>query len=246
MKVVAIIQARMGSTRLPGKVMRELGGRTVLAHVIERVKACKAIDQIVVATTTATADEVIVAEALRCGADYFRGSEEDVLERYYLAAKQVAAKVVVRITSDCPLIDPALLGAMVNDFVADGGVDYLSNTLERHYPRGLDAEVFSFLALESAYWQAEKSHEREHVTPFIYHHPDLFKIKNYSSGENHSSQRWTLDTADDWALIEAIYQNLYRPGAELFTSAAVLQLLQQRPELVALNAHVEQKKLVSG
>lgn len=246
MRTVAVIQARMGSTRLPGKVLRDLCGRSVLAHVIERVRACKAIDQIVVATTTSPTDEAIVEEALSCDADYYRGSEEDVLERYYLAARFAAARIVIRITSDCPLLDPALLGHMIEAFVADGALDYMSNTQQRRYPRGLDAEIFTFLALEAAYWQAEKLYEREHVTPFIYQHPELFKIGSYAVGEDNSSHRWTLDTADDWALIEAIYNELYQDGVPPFTTAEVLQLLQRRPELVALNAHVEQKKLGSG
>lgn len=246
MKVVAIIQARMGSTRLPGKVLRDLCGRSVLAHVIERVRSCKLIDQVVVATTNAQADDLIVAETSYCGAHYFRGSEDDVLERYFLAAKAASASVVIRITSDCPLLDPALLCDMIKSFEAAGNLDYMSNTQERRYPRGLDVEIFTFLALEAAYWQAEKLYEREHVTPFIYQHPELFRIGSYAAGEDNSRHRWTLDTADDWALIEAIYNELYRDGVPPFTTAEVLQLLQRRPELATLNAHVEQKKLGSG
>jgi len=247
MKVVAIIQARMGSTRLPGKVMRDLCGRSVLSHVIQRVRACDKLDQVVVATTTDPIDDVLVEETCRNNVGCFRGSEANVLERFYLAAQQAGADVVVRITSDCPLIDPKLLHDMVDSFVDAANdsteLDYMSNTLERCYPRGLDAEIFTFAALEYAYQHAHQAYECEHVTPFIYQNPTLFQIKNYGSERDLSSHRWTLDTHADWQLIERIYLALERIGDEFFTTDDVLKLLQQQPALVELNAHVEQKEL---
>lgn len=246
MKAVAIIQARMGSTRLPGKVMKTLCGRTVLGHVITRVKACPLVDEIVVATTQDPQDDVIVAEARKFGARTFRGSEEDVLSRYYFAAGEAGADIVVRVTSDCPLFDPHLLNTMLGQFHADRssgrGLDYLSNTLERTYPRGLDAEIFTFSALERSHVEARQPHEREHVTPYIYQHPEFFALKNFSGPVNLSDLRWTLDTEEDWRLIEAIYAVL---GNEepFFSTQAVLQLLESQPELVSINAHVEQKEL---
>jgi spore coat polysaccharide biosynthesis protein SpsF len=228
MRNVAIIQARMGSTRLPGKVMTNLCGKSVLEHVIRRVQACKLLDDVVVATTPTPADDVIVAEAERCNANWFRGSEEDVLDRYYQAAQQYRADVVVRVTSDCPLFDPELLTKM------------LSNTLTRTYPRGLDAEIFTFDALKKAHHHADKSYEREHVTPYIYRHPETFSLQEIINGENLSSLRWTLDTSQDLMFFQAIYSVLFRDDVILETSE-VVSLLKRRPELMAINADVAQK-----
>ncbi|BAY60656.1 acylneuraminate cytidylyltransferase [Calothrix brevissima NIES-22] len=246
MKIVAIIQARMGSTRLPGKVMKELCGQTVLAHVIFRVKACSLIDEVVVATTTSYADNPIVTEAEKCGVKWFRGSEEDVLSRYYLAAKQYSADVVVRVTSDCPLFDPEVLSQMLEYFQDETSegleIDYLSNCLNRSYPRGLDAEVFTFGVLEKAFQAAQKPYEREHVTPYIYEHPEIFALHNQTYDEDISNYRWTLDTEEDWKLIQAVYVDLYQEG-EIFTTDEVIALLKAKPELVNLNIHVKQKEL---
>ncbi len=246
MKIVAIIQARMGSTRLPGKVMKSLCGHSVLAHVIYRARACHLVDEVVVATTTAPADDLIEAECRRVGATVFRGSEEDVLARYYHAACTVDADVVVRITSDCPLFDPQVLEEMLSRFLGGGGdvdfPDYFSNTLTRTYPRGLDAEIFTFAALERAFDEAEEPFEREHVTPYFYQQPDLFSTDGLTNDRDWSEYRWTLDAEDDWTLIEEIYTRLFSPG-RLFTTGEVVALMDRHPELVLLNAHVEQKKL---
>lgn len=246
MRIIAIIQARMGSTRLPGKVMKKLCGKTILQHVVERVNACSLLDEVVVATTTSSADDKIVAESEKCGAKWFRGSEEDVLARYYLAAGEYGADIVVRITSDCPLFDPQLLGKMIEHFNRERNkgvnIDYLSNSLLRTFPRGLDAEVFTFKALETAFQKANKSSEREHVTPYIYHHPELFSLKAYKNKENWSAYRWTLDTKEDFRLIKEIYKALYVDEHIILTDE-IIELMRNRPELVKINAHVEQKKL---
>lgn len=247
MKTIAIIQARMGSTRLPGKVMKLLCGKTVLAHVISRVQACSLVDEVIIATTTSPADDVIVKEAERCGAKWFRGSEEDVLQRYYLAAKEYHADVIVRVTSDCPLFDSDILTQMLNYFhtETDGGlhIDYLSNALNcRSYPRGLDAEVFTFSVLEKANQEAHQPYEREHVTPYIYEHPEIFSLHSQIGDEDFSDYRWTLDTEEDWKLISEIYSALYT-DEKIFTTDDVLALLKIRPELVKINAHVKQKQL---
>ncbi|AFY35685.1 cytidylyltransferase domain-containing protein [Calothrix sp. PCC 7507] len=246
MRIVAIIQARMGSTRLPGKVMKQLCGKTVLAHVICRIQACPLVDEIIVATTTCLADDVIVVEAEKCGAKWFRGSEEDVLERYYLAAKAHNTAVVVRVTSDCPLFDPEVLSQMLEYFKTETveglQIDYLSNCLNRSYPRGLDAEIFTFEVLEKAFVEAQKPYEREHVTPYIYEHPEIFALHNQTNDDDISNYRWTLDTADDWKLIEAVYAYLYREE-EIFTTDEVIALLGAKPELVKLNVNVKQKEL---
>lgn len=237
----------MGSTRLPGKILRALGHRTVLHRVVDRVQAARGIDLVVVATTTSSEDDLTVAEAEVCGAATFRGSEQDVLERYYLCAKQFDADVVIRITSDCPLFDPTVLTQMLVRFeelrVAGSPVDYMSSALVRTFPRGLDAEIFTFAALEQAYKSATKPYEREHVTPFLYQHPDLFKLQGFTNQADLSHHRWTLDTEEDLALITEIYRRLLIDDAEIFSTQAVLNLLAQHPELSELNAHIEQKKL---
>jgi spore coat polysaccharide biosynthesis protein SpsF len=248
MKVVAIIQARMGSTRLPGKVMRTLCGQSVLGQVISRVKACPLVDEVLVATTTQSQDDIIVAESLKFNVKIYCGSEDDVLERYYFAARKVGGDLIVRVTSDCPLFDPLLLEAMLAQFCklrADGDLlGYFSNTLERTYPQGLDAEIFPFSVLERAHYEARLPFQREHVTPYIYGHPDLFKLKNYANPVNLSRHRWTLDTMEDWQLIEAIYSALCKDD-NIFTTQEVLDFLESRPDIVSLNANVEQKKLAS-
>ncbi len=242
MNTIAIIQARMSSTRLPGKVMKKLADKSVLAHVISRLQASKTLDGLVVATTTHSVDDAIVAESRKYGAGVFRGSEEDVLGRYAAAAGDCGADVVVRITSDCPLIDPELIDHMVRKFFSLPAVDYLSNTLERTYPRGLDVEIFSRKVLAMAAQQAQEPFEREHVTPYLYQHEDLFQLVSHKDLVDRSHYRWTLDTPSDWQFIEAVYQYLYRPG-ETFTTADVFALLQRHPEMEKLNEHVEQKKL---
>lgn len=246
MRTVAIIQARMGSTRLPGKVMMTICGKSVLEHVIHRVQACRLLDDVVVATTTSPADDVIVAEAQRCSAKWFRGNEEDVLDRYYQAARQFAADVVVRVTSDCPLFDPELLEKMIQKFQSENfshrNLDYLSNTIKRTFPLGLDAEVFHFSALQKAHLDSKLDYEREHVTPYIYLHPEIFSVYTYKGSEDLSFHRWTLDTEDDFRLINAIYRELYRDN-ELFLTKQIINFLEQTPELNKINTHIKQKKL---
>jgi len=245
-RTVAIIQARMGSTRLPGKVMMTLCGKSVLGHVIRRVQACCLLDDVVVATTVSHADDVIVAEAERCGAKWFRGNEQDVLDRYYRAALQYQVDVVVRVTSDCPLFDPELLEKMIKKFQSGNSshrnLDYLSNTINRTFPLGLDAEVFHFSALEKAHLDSRLGYEREHVTPYIYLHPEIFSVYSYEGSENLCCHRWTLDTEDDFRLINAIYSELYRDN-ELFLTKQIINFLEQTPELKKINSHIKQKKL---
>lgn len=242
--VVAIIQARMGSTRLPGKVMLPLCGHSVLAQVIARVEAASGVERVMVATTVSPLDDIVAAEAARCGAAVFRGSADDVLARYHGAALAAGAHTVVRITADCPLTDPELLSAMLTRFrersAAAQPLDYLSNGLARSYPRGLDIEIISFAALARCHAEASRPHQREHVTPYIYEHPELFAIEAYVGTPDRSAHRWTLDTREDWELIRAVYARL-GSGRAIFSSAAVLALLEAHPELVALNADVVQK-----
>jgi spore coat polysaccharide biosynthesis protein SpsF len=165
-----------------------------------------------------------------------------VLSRYYEAAKAHHADVVVRITSDCPLYDAALLDAMLARFET-ANVDYLSNCIERHYPRGLDTEIFTFAALEKAFYEAHLPHEREHVTPYLYQHPELFSVQSFvGEGDDFSHLRWTLDTDEDWQLVSRIYHALYEANP-LFSTADILALIAREPEIATINAHIEQKKL---
>lgn len=243
MKIGAIIQARMGSTRLSGKVMKNLEGKTVLEHVIARVKQSKMIDEIIIATTTHNRDDVIVTEALRSGVKVFRGSEENVLSRYYYAAKENTIDVIVRITSDCPLIDPKVLDEVIQCFV-NNNYDIVSNAgadlSKRTYPRGLDTEVFSFRVLEDSFTNAIEAYQREHVTPYIYE--NSVRIYYYMNDINYSKHRWTLDTDEDFSLIAEIYRYLYH-GQHDFYLNDIIKLFETRQELFDINAHIEQKKL---
>jgi len=242
-KIVAIVQARMGSTRLPGKVMMEICGKVVLLHIIDRLKACKLLDKIVIATTLSDKDDVIFDAVYNYDKSIglFRGSEENVLERYYLAAKKFNADVVVRITSDDPLIDPCGIDTLIREFLM-GDCDYVSNSLNKTFPLGLDAEVFSFNALENAYHNASHSYEREHVTPYIIENPDKFKLLNVSNDIDLTHLRWTLDTQEDFEFISAVYKRIY-PKKQLFLMDDVLELLDREPELIDINRHIEQKKI---
>ncbi|GAA4718743.1 cytidylyltransferase domain-containing protein [Brevibacillus fulvus] len=240
MRSVVIIQARMGSTRLPGKVMKELIDQTVLAHVVQRAKAIPGIDEVAVATTVKPDDAVIAEEAKRLDVPVYRGSEQDVLSRYYEAAAQLKADVVMRVTSDCPLLDPHVSGAVLRKFLDTPGIDYASNTLDRRFPRGLDTEVFSFAALAQAFQEAKQAHEREHVTPFLYENRQRFVCGGVVNEQDHSNYRWTLDTAEDWQLIQVIYRHLYQSGG-IFGWQEALALMEAHPEYVKINAHIEQK-----
>jgi spore coat polysaccharide biosynthesis protein SpsF len=243
MKTTAIVQARMGSTRLPGKVLLDLGGQTVLARVVRRLGRAKRIDEILVATTTASADDAIAHECgwLRVGC--FRGSEPDVLDRYYAAATGAGAQVVVRITSDCPLIDPAIVDQTVQTFF-DQHADCASNVSPRTFPRGLDTEVFSLTALDRAWHEATAPCQREHVTPYFYEHPELFRSASFCGSQDYSHLRWTLDTQDDLQLIRTIYDRF--DNRDDFDWREAIALMEREPELEQSNAHVVQKTAQAG
>jgi spore coat polysaccharide biosynthesis protein SpsF len=239
-KVVAIVQARMGSTRLPGKVLMDLEGKTVLARVIERLQRAERIDELLIATTDNPADDAIVAECRKVPVAVSRGDQDDVLDRYFRAAQLAKADVVVRITSDCPLIDPQVTDKTISAFL-ESKPDYASNVIDRTYPRGLDTEVISMKALERAWRQAGKRYEREHVTPYVYEHPEEFKLVSVTGPENYSSHRWTLDTPEDLEFLRAVYRHL--SDRETFSGRDVLDLLEQHPELIELNRSVVQQPL---
>lgn len=233
--VVAIIQARMGSSRLPGKSLAEIEGMPMLWHVVQRVKRATLVDRVVVATSTAPADDAIERMCRENGVACHRGSENDVLDRFYHAARAEKAAQVVRITADCPLIDPEVIDRVVRRFQR-GDLDYASNAMVRTYPDGLDTEVFSFSALERAWHEASKTSEREHVTPYL--RSEKFRT---ASVENllecsHLNCRWTVDEPEDLEFVCAVY-GAFR-GRESFLMKDILQLLREQPELEKLNSQV--------
>ncbi|QPJ62166.1 MAG: NTP transferase domain-containing protein [Candidatus Nitronauta litoralis] len=245
MEPLIIIQARMGATRLPGKVLLDLCGKSVLHHVVERVQACPKVKNIVVATTVNENDDAIEKETRNIGISCFRGSETDVLDRYYQTTQTFSGDPVVRITADCPLLDPELLTSMLKTYEnlsSSKNLLYLSNVQERTFPRGLDIEIFNRDALILAWEKAEAPEEREHVTPYIHRNPERFSLHNFSQTKDLSQLRWTLDTPDDLILIREIYEALYneKVGA-IFSTRDVLDLLEKNPELKTLNAHIQQK-----
>jgi spore coat polysaccharide biosynthesis protein SpsF len=242
-KVVAIIQARMGSTRLPGKVLKDLCGQTVLARVVQRTRRAKLVDQLVVATSLLPADDAIARECEGLSVACFRGDEADVLERYYRAAQQFAAEVVVRITADCPLIDPELIDATIAGFLKERP-DYATNSLVVTYPRGLDVEVFTDNALAEAWRSAKAEYERVHVTPYLYEDRGRFRVLSLTADADYSEYRWTLDTADDLELIREVYRHFAPNGSMGWRE--VLKLMKSRPQLADVNAHVMQKGLREG
>ncbi len=232
MKTVVILQARIGSTRLPGKVLLDLEGRPMLAHVVERIRRARNVQQVVVATTTSKSDDVLEQFCRAQDIAFFRGSEPDVLDRYYQTAKAFAADTVVRITSDCPLIDPEVIDRVTGIF-QQGGFDYVSNTIETTYPDGLDTEVFSLVALERAWREATKISEREHVTPYL-RSSGHFRVRNVENdhGPSLAELRWTVDEAHDLEFVRAIYKHLKSRPA--FGMRDILKLLEEKPELQKL------------
>jgi spore coat polysaccharide biosynthesis protein SpsF len=239
-KVVAVIQARMGSTRLPGKVMAPVAGRPMIDHVIERVSRIPSVDEIVVATTAEPSDDPLVDHLDGLGARVIRGSTTDVLARYWAAAESTRADAIVRVTGDCPLLSPGVAGRVVAAFLSEPDCDYASNTLVRTYPRGLDTEVFSLAALSVANAEARSSADREHVTGFIWRQPNRFRLRGVAADVDHHTLRWTVDTAEDLALVRRIFDALDSRG-QPFEYADVLALLERDPALATINEHVEQR-----
>jgi spore coat polysaccharide biosynthesis protein SpsF len=243
MRLVAIIQARMGSTRLPGKVLKDVGGESVLARVVRRIGRATLLDDVTVATSILSEDDVIAEDCIRLGVHCFRGDPADVLNRYYRAAEFCGADVVVRITADCPLIDPELADNTIHEFI-EQRPDYASNSLVSTYPSGLSVEVFTLAALQRAWQEAKQSHHRVHVTPYLYENPQLFRILSLAAEADYSRYRWTLDTEEDLEAIRAIYQHF--ANRDTFNWRHALALMERAPEVPAMNSHVRQKALREG
>ena len=255
MKIGAIIQARMTSTRLPGKILKEVfSGLTMLESCIARVHNVHEIDVVIVATTTNHTDDPVIALCRKIVGKYpklrwFRGSEMDVLSRYYFAAKEHGLTDVIRVTSDCPVIQPKIIRDMILKYKELGPerCDYISNVKERTYPRGFDTEIFRFKALEEAYFDPMTSDtEKEHVTLYINTQSDRFKIVDHEQDRDLSGYRLTVDTQDDIGLIRLIFTKLYA-NDQMFDQDAIIRLLESRPDWVQINSHIEQKShLVRG
>lgn len=219
----------MASTRLPNKVAALISGKPLLQHVIERVKAAKLVDEVVVASGSSPKNQPVFDIAFKCGVSAYPGDENDVLDRFYRCAKCFEATHIVRITADDPFKDPAMIDRVVNTLLVTGA-DYASNTIEPTFPLGIDVEAFTFDALTRAHKAATETYQREHVTPYIYNKPTLFKLASVRL----SDLRWTCDTAEDLEWIQSVYSHLYKEG-EVFSMADVLNLLDRHPELVRLN-----------
>ncbi|MBK8870713.1 MAG: glycosyltransferase family protein [Elusimicrobia bacterium] len=232
--ILGIVQARMGSSRLPGKTLMPIVGRPMLELLLERVRRSRLLNRIVVATTQEPEDLAIANLCEKLGIGCQRGSTHDVLDRFYQAARFCHPLHVVRITGDCPLIDPTLIDEMI-EFYIHGEFDYVSNALIPSFPDGLDAEIFRFAVLERVWREATLTSEREHVTPLIYKHPEIFRVKNYSSIQGLSSLRWTVDAHEDFLFVSRIFEALYTFNAA-FGYTDVLDLLHRHPELLTLNA----------
>lgn len=240
-RVVVILQARMGASRLSGKPLKTVLERPLLSYQLERLRRVKLADEIVVATTEEKQDDQIAAFCAGNNVLCFRGSEHDVLDRYYRTAKTFNADEVVRITGDCPLIDPVIIDQVILEHLTRiPSNDYTSNSLERTYPRGLDTEVFSFKVLEKAQEEATLPEEREHVTLYFYTHPERFSVGSVKQSMDYSNHRWTVDTIEDLELITKILSALY-PENPNFLMRDILNILERHPDWMKINAHIQQK-----
>ena len=243
-RIVAVIQARCGSARLPGKVLLPLAGQPVLAHVVHAVRSASLVDDVIVATTVSSVDDGLVALARRLDVRLHRGSEQDVLQRFVDALAGDPADVVVRHVADAPLVDPAIIDTVIGHYLK-GGCDYAASMLERSWPRGVESEVVSREALEQSARDGVRPEDREHVTVYVRSHPELFRLRNVRAlpQETWPDLRLTLDTDADYRLLQAVFDELHRPGG-LIRIGRVIDWLRTRPDLVALNAHIEQKPVL--
>lgn len=239
MKALVVVQARTGSSRLPGKVLLPLAGAPAILRQLERLLASPRTDDLVVATTTKPEDDGLSALVRRFGVRVFRGHEADLLDRHYRAALAAGAEVVVKIPSDCPLLDPAAIDRVLSAFEADGRLDYAGNLHPATWPDGNDVEVMAMSALERAWREAAAPHEREHTTPYLWDQPERFRLANvaWETGLDYSrSHRFTLDYPADYAFVSAVYDALWSSRRPVFPLGQVLELLTARPSLLEINS----------
>lgn len=245
MRTVLIVQARMGSSRLPGKVLMEVGGETMLGRVVRRASRAALVDEVAVATSTAPGDDAVDEHAAELRVTCVRGSEGDVLDRFRTAAEALGAGVVVRVTADCPMIDPGLVDDVVGALRDAPGADFAANTLERTYPRGLDVEAATRACLDRAWREAREPWERAHVFPYVYADPQRFHLVSVRGDEDRSGHRWTVDTAEDLAMARALCARL--PGGGLRAGwREALAAVEREPGIAQLNARVAQKEPAAG
>ncbi|MFQ6007575.1 MAG: cytidylyltransferase domain-containing protein [Candidatus Zixiibacteriota bacterium] len=238
--ILAILQARVSSTRLPGKVLKPILGRPMLWRQLERVLRVRNIDKLVVATSDRPEDRDVGALCEAFDVECFFGSLDDVLDRFYQAAKRYNPVHVVRLTGDCPLSDPEVIERII-EFHLEGEYDYTSNTIEPTFPDGLCAEIMQYSCLQQAWQEARLPSEREHVTPFIIKRPERFKLGNFKGEEDLSALRWTVDEPEDFVLVTRIYEALY-PQNPQFTMRDILDFLDKNPELIAINSAFERNE----
>ena len=240
-RVVAIIQARMGSTRMPGKMLLRLAGKAVVQQVYERVAVIEGIDQVIVATTTDMSDDSLASYCRQSGIPVFRGSPDDVLDRYYQAARNESADVVMRVTGDCPFLDPVESKKVLKLFLDNEGCDYTSNVDPPFLPDGLDTEVMSFKALQRAWQMAKNVPDREHVTLFIRSHPDMFFVKSLKGNIDWSSHRWTIDEDRDYEFLNAMAKLLAEKGKFGYLNE-IIALLDEFPDLSKINRDIRRNE----
>lgn len=242
--IIVIIQARMGSTRLPGKILKDIEGKSMLWHVVNRVRYSKNINKIIIATTINKDDDKVEDFCKTHNIAFYRGSENDVLDRYYQTAKLWDADIIVRITSDCPLIDPEVIDKVICSYLKNKhNFNGASNIVKRTYPRGLDTEVISFNTLERVWKEAKKNYQREHVTAFIYERGRMFKLYSVKNDKDLSHYRWTVDEEKDLKFVREIYKLLYLEE-KIFLMKDILNLLERKPFLRDINKDVGQKEII--
>ena len=242
MSVNAIIQARCGSTRFPNKVFALIDGKTLLWHVVNRLKYTKMIDDIIIATTVSAKDDKIEKWCKDNNVHCFRGSEENVLNRYYSASEAFPSDYVVRITADDPFKEPKVIDAVITKLI-EGGYDHVTNNLPPSFPEGLDCEAFKKEALDRSEKEAETAFEREHVTQYIYHHPEIFKIGNVSNPKNLSHLRWTIDKEVDFEMVKAVYAHRNPKNKGILLMDEILDILKANPEIAKINSEVERSAM---
>jgi glutamate-1-semialdehyde 2,1-aminomutase len=233
-KTAVIIQARMGSKRLPGKIMKKIMGKPMIEYLIQRISESKLVDDLIIATSDQKENLQFIDFLKTKNLNFYVGDEEDVLSRYYYAAKKYNVNNIVRITADCPLIDPEVVDNTINVFLKSSA-DYSSNIFPRSFPKGLDTEVFSFETLEKTFNEAISKYDREHVTPYI-RECGKFKISNYSFSNDYSKTRLTVDYEEDFILVEKIF-NFFNPKI-LFGCSEILSFLDKQPQLLEINKHL--------
>ena len=242
MKVNAIIQARCGSTRLPGKIFMEINGKPLLWHVVNRLKYTELIDDIIVATTTDSKDDATEEWCNKNEIKCYRGSEDNVLNRFYKAAVAFPCDVIVRVTADDPFKEPSIVDRIIKKLI-DENLDIACNVFPPSFPEGLDCEVLKFNVLETMEKTTNDPYDREHVTPYIYNHPEKFKIGNLTSSRQLSNYRWTIDNEEDYEMVNAIYEKRKNQQEEILLMEEILEILEENPEIASINSDVKRSAM---